>query len=151
MANHSILLLWPEPLTKLFGEATGTTCKSHPDWCEKLKASDDDLAQARVAALKLDFASATNLIVEAQKALDGLLPADSMSSIGPLGELGERNARLQIERVVKALLLTAGFEFRAEAERSEVVAGEPFTVTVTYQCRPNVELPGKRPSGNMGR
>jgi LmbE family N-acetylglucosaminyl deacetylase len=135
-----------EPLTKLFGEASGKICSAHADWCEKLNVADGDLVQARAAALKLDFSSSTNLIVEAQKILDGLLPPVTMSSVGPLGDLGARNARRQLDRVVKALLLAAGFEFRAEAERSEVVAGEPFTVTVTYQCRPNVTCPAQGPA-----
>jgi LmbE family N-acetylglucosaminyl deacetylase len=130
-----------EPLTQLFGETSGPNCKPHPDWCEKLKAVDADLVQARTAALKLDYSSATNRIVEAQKILGGLLPPDAMSAIGPLGYLGERNAWLQVDRVVKALLLAAGFEFRADAERSEIVVGEPLSVTLTYQCRPNLTCP----------
>jgi LmbE family N-acetylglucosaminyl deacetylase len=135
-----------EPLTRLFGVSSGKTCSAHPDWCEKLKTADHNLTDARASALKLDWSSATNQIVEAQKALDALVSPDTSSATGPLGMEGEHDTRRQIDLIIRALLLAAGFEFRAEAEGSDVVAGEPFTVTVSYQCRPNVNCPAKGPA-----
>jgi LmbE family N-acetylglucosaminyl deacetylase len=135
-----------ESLTKLFGEENGTTCQPHPDWCEKLEVVDSDLVQARAAVLKLDFSTATNLLAEAQKALDGVPATDAKSLVGALGDLGERDLLLESERIVKATLLAAGFECRTETERSEIVLGEPFAVTVTYQCRPDVHCPVEGPA-----
>jgi hypothetical protein len=48
---------------------------------------------------------------------------------------------LQVERVTRALRLAAGFFFEAEADRSEVVIGEPVSLTVSYHCRPGVQCP----------
>lgn len=135
-----------EPLTKMLGAEDGAVCKAHRDWCEKLKTADAALAQARVAALKLDWATATTEIADAQKSLNGLTSSNAPPSNGPLDPLGEADARRQIDRIVRALLLAAGFDFRAEADRSELVAGEPFAVTATYQCRPGVSCPVQGPA-----
>jgi LmbE family N-acetylglucosaminyl deacetylase len=135
-----------EPITRLFGEGNGEICKSHPDACEKLKEADGDLVKARAATLKLDFSSATTLIGKAQKSLDSLRPADTLSSIGPLGQAAETDIVCQSDRILKALLLASGFEFRTETERAEIVAGEVFTVSVTFQCRPEVNCPVQAPA-----
>ncbi len=135
-----------EPLTKLFGDENGKTCKAHPELCKRLATADNSLVLARAAALKLDWSSATNLLAEAQKLLDGIRQPDALSSLGALGEVGEADARTQSDHIVHALLLAAGFDIHAEAERTDVVAGEPFTITVTYQCRPNIKCPVQGPA-----
>lgn len=129
------------PLTELFGKEDGKVCSAHKDWCEKLRASDSRLAEARTAALKLDWPAATDSLVEAQKSLDRLRPVDLMSSDGPLGSVGEADVHQQADHVLGAVLLAAGFEFRAEAERSDIVLKEPLSVTVSYHCRPEVKCP----------
>ena len=135
-----------EPLIRLFGAENGPICEAHRDWCEKLKTADDDLVQARVSALKLDWPAATTQIEDAQKNLDSLTPRDGASSVGPLGQLGEADARNQMDHIVRALLLAAGFDVRVEADRSEIVAGEPFTITATYRCRQGVTCPVQGPA-----
>ncbi len=134
------------PLTELFGKENGKVCTEHEVWCEKLRESDTKLLEARVAALKLDWPAATGLLVQAQKSIDSLRPADSISSIGPLGAVGEANVLEQADHVLRAVLLSAGFEFRAEAERDEAVLREPFTVTVSYRCRPGIKCPVRGPA-----
>jgi len=129
------------PLTELFGKEDGKVCSAHKDWCEKLRASDSKLAAARTAALNLDWFASTDLLVQAQKSLDSLRPADPISSVGPLGAVGEADVLQQVNHVFHAVLLAAGFEFRAEADRSNVVLKEPFSVTVSYHCRPEVKCP----------
>ncbi|MGB8495519.1 MAG: PIG-L family deacetylase [Candidatus Acidiferrum sp.] len=134
------------PLTELFGKEDGKVCSVHKDWCEKLRASDSKLAEARTAALKLDWPGVTDLLVQAQKSLDSLRSVDLMSSYGPLGRVGEADVLQQTDDIHRAVLLAAGFEVRAEADRDEVVLKELFTVTVSYHCRPGVKCPVQGPA-----
>jgi LmbE family N-acetylglucosaminyl deacetylase len=134
------------PITELFGKEDGKICSAHKDWCEKLRASDSMLAAARSAALKLDWPAATGFLAQALKLLDSLRPADSVSSVGPLGRVGEADVLQQADHVLRALLLSAGLEFRAEADRGEVVLKEPFNVTSSYHCRPDVKCPVQGPA-----
>ena len=133
------------PLTELFGKADGKVCSAHKDWCENLRSADGRLKEARAAALKLDWTASIDLLEQAQKIMDGLRPADSTSSHGPLGRDGEADALLRSDRVFRALLLSAGFQFNAEADRTDVVLKEPFTVTASYRCRPEIKCPVQGP------
>lgn len=134
-----------EPLITLLGGARGKICVDHPDWCEQLKTADATLAEARAAALNLDWPRTTELLMQAQKGIDGIRRPDSLSSYGPLGQSAEAKVGAQADHVFKAILLAAGFEFHAEAERTNVVLQEPFVVTVSYHCRPNVKCPIEGP------
>ncbi len=134
------------PLAELFGKEDGKVCSEHKDWCEKVRASDSKLAEARTAALKLDWPAATDLLAQAQKPLDSLRSVDLMSSYGPLGAAGEDNVLQQVDHVFHAVLLAAGLKSQAEAERSDVVLKEPFPVTVSYHCRPEVKCPVQGPA-----
>jgi LmbE family N-acetylglucosaminyl deacetylase len=134
-----------EPLTKLLGDESGKTCTTHRDWCEALKKSDEELSRARLTALAADYSTATNLVVEVQKRLAAILPPDAMSSYGALGEQQSFSVRAQLERVTRALRLTAGFVFEAEAERSDLVIGEPLSLSVVSHCRPGVTCPFQAP------
>ena len=102
----------------------------------KLRIADGDLRQARTSALKLDYDSATNQIADAQKALDSIGSPD-----GPR----EVDLRLQIDSVVRALLLAAGFQAQIDSSRADIVVGEPCTVSVSFQCRAGVNCPVKGP------
>jgi LmbE family N-acetylglucosaminyl deacetylase len=131
------------PLPELFGKEDGKVCRAHKDWCDTLKHSDQELSQARAAVLALDFSTATNLLVDVQRRLAKILPPGAVSS-------DEKNTNqfqvsLQVERVTRALRLAAGFFFEAEADRSEVVIGEPVSLTVSYHCRPGVQCPFQGP------
>ncbi len=134
------------PLTELLGKEDGKVCSAHKDWCEKLRASDSKLVAARAAALELDWPTATDLLIQAQKSLDSLRSADLQSSYGPLGSVGEADVLQQADHVFRAVLLSAGFDFRAEADRDDVVLKEPFTVTVSYRCRQGVKCPVQGPA-----
>jgi LmbE family N-acetylglucosaminyl deacetylase len=134
------------PLTELFGKEDGKICTGHKVWCEKLRESDTKLLEARAAALQLAWPAATDLLVQAQKSLDSLRSVDLMSSDGPLGRVGEADVLQQADHVLGAVLLSAGFEFRAEADRNEAVLQEPFTVTISYHCRPGVNCPVQGPA-----
>jgi hypothetical protein len=127
------------PLPELFGKQDGKVCSAHKDWCDALKHSDQELSQARVAVLALDFSAATNLLVDVQKRLANILPPGAVSSDEKSPK--QFQVSLQLERVTRALRLTAGFFFEAEADRSEVVIGEPVSLTVSYHCRPGVQCP----------
>ncbi len=131
------------PLTGLLGNDDGKVCTAHKDWCDALKRSDQALSQARTAALALDFSAATNLLLDVQKQLATILPADVISSHGREPNLIE--VGLQLERVTHALRLASGFVFEAEADRNNVVVGEPVSLTVTYRCRPGVRCPFQGP------
>jgi LmbE family N-acetylglucosaminyl deacetylase len=137
-----------EPITKLFGSETGKTCTAHRDWCEALKQSDEELSRARLAALASDYSAATSQLVDVQKHLATILPAEVLASHGTGGasppSVGVA-VGAQLERVTRALRLTAGFVFEAEAARSEIVLGEPLSLTVTYHCRPTVQCPFQGP------
>ncbi len=124
------------PLTRLFGDSNAKTCVDHADWCDKLRIADGDLRQARASALKLDYDSATNQIGDAQKALDSIGSPD-----GPR----EVDLRLQIDSVVRALLLAAGFQAQIDSSRADLVVGEPCTVSVSFQCRAGVNCPVNGP------
>ena len=131
------------PLTGLLGNNDGKVCTAHKDWCDTLKRSDQALSQARAAALALDFSAATNLLLDVQKQLATILPADVISSHGRGPNLFQ--VGLQLERVTHALRLASGFVFEAEADRNNVVVGEPLSLTVTDRCRPGVHCPFQGP------
>jgi hypothetical protein len=84
-------------LPELFGKEDGKVCGAHKDWCDALKQSDQELLQARAAALTLDFSAATNLLVDVQKRLAAILPAGLVSPEGKSST--EFQLGLQLERV----------------------------------------------------
>jgi LmbE family N-acetylglucosaminyl deacetylase len=132
-----------QPITTLLESEDGDTCKANKEWCDGLKRSDQELSQARAAALALDFSAATNLLLDVQKQLAMILPADVISSHGRGLDLFQ--VGLQLERVTRALRLAAGFIFEAEADRNDVVLGEPLSLTVAYHCRPGLQCPFQGP------
>jgi LmbE family N-acetylglucosaminyl deacetylase len=134
-----------EPLTKLLGDASEKICTAHHNWCDALKESDEELARARQAVLAADYSTATDLLVDVQKQLASILPADSVSSRGPLDAQDTFSVHSQLERATGALRLAAGLVFEAEAERSDIVLGEPLSLTVTCRCRPQVHCPFQAP------
>ena len=135
-----------QPLPKLLGQEDGKTCKQHHEWCDLLKTADTKLSQARIAALKLDFGTASMAVMEAQRSLASILPPDAMSSDGPLGPQNAFEVGAQLERLLNALEKAAGLIIQAEAERTEIALHDPLTVTVTYRCRKGLECPFKGPA-----
>lgn len=131
------------PLTELLGKKDGKVCTLNENWCDALKRSDQELSQARTAALALDFSAATNLLLGVQKQLATILPSDVALSFGRNGFYS--SVRPQLERVTRVVRLAAGFSFEAEADRNDVVLGEPLSLTVAYHCRPGVQCPFQGP------
>ncbi|HKM68142.1 MAG TPA: PIG-L family deacetylase [Candidatus Acidoferrum sp.] len=134
-----------QPITKLLGENSGKTCKGHEEWCGQLKDADKKLLQARDAALKLDNATASKEVLQAQQDLAEILPADAISSYGVVGQENSTKLYTQLDRILAALEKAAGLVFEAEAERSEIVMRDPLKVTVTFHCRRGLECPFQGP------
>jgi LmbE family N-acetylglucosaminyl deacetylase len=133
-------------LPLLFGPKTGTYCRAHSGRCEALANADEELNLARKAALALDFVSAANHSSQAAKSIASLLPADRSSAIRSVDEeRADFELRILLGRIARAQLAAADFSFHASAESSELVAGEPFSFTVYYSCRPMVQCPIEGP------
>jgi LmbE family N-acetylglucosaminyl deacetylase len=114
-------------------------CQHYPNACDELKMADDNIVAARKAALNLDWAVATKDLNLAQKRVSRFVPAKDIKGV-PWSEF-ERTADQAQQKIVRAMLTTAGFRMTAEADRADVVAGEPVKVTIRYSCRPGVECP----------
>jgi LmbE family N-acetylglucosaminyl deacetylase len=95
-----------------------------PTQREPIEKADRSLAAAREAAERLDWARAAQEVAQAGQAL----AAAQQGAVG--GEL----RRVQ-QRIDAALALVAGLEITAQADRSELVAGETFTVRAQARCR----------------
>lgn len=98
-------------------------------------AADEKISEARKSALNLDWKAAMGNLAEAAKVIESLSPpADSDSLLGYTADqvLNLRETKARLER---ALSLAAGLEIRAEANRSELVAGETFGVHAEAHCR----------------
>ena len=118
-------------------------CRQYSNFCEQLKVADDKILEARKAALQLDWPNAVHLLDQAQKAIDGLLPPADI--IGIPWTPAQRAAAPMHGKIIDAILLAAGFQMTAEADRADVVLGEPFKVTVSYRCRDGVDCPVEGP------
>jgi LmbE family N-acetylglucosaminyl deacetylase len=114
-------------------------CQHYPNGCDELKMADDNIVAARKSALNLDWAEATKKLNLAQKQVSRFVPPLDIKG-GPWSAF-QSNANLVQLRIVKAMLMTAGFRMTTEAERANVVAGEPFKVVITYSCRSGVDCP----------
>jgi LmbE family N-acetylglucosaminyl deacetylase len=95
-----------------------------------MRSVDASLVAARDAALRLDWKSSADSLIAAGKKLDQIpLPALSSQSLPPVQSLAE-SIRRKREKINAALVLVAGLRLDAIADRSELVAGESFTVRV---------------------
>ena len=128
-------------LVELLGAPQSETCKAHKDWCERMTQADREIEEARSTALQLNWSKATELLNDAAAKAASLRSLDRMSSIGPLGAKYSSKVLHAEMLISRAARMAAGFHFTAEAEHTKVVEDEPFQVTVTYGCRPNVPCP----------
>jgi LmbE family N-acetylglucosaminyl deacetylase len=96
---------------------------------------DASLVAARDAALRLDWRSSANSLVAAANKL-GEIPVPSLSSQvpAPVASLIQTIHRKR-EKINAALVLVAGVRLEAIADRSELVAGETFSVRVEARHR----------------
>jgi LmbE family N-acetylglucosaminyl deacetylase len=130
----------PQMLNKpLLDMTTWAGCKKYPNSCEGLKGVDLKILEARSAALQLDWAAATKDLNQAQRGMSWLVPHKDIKGI-PWSET-QITADVMQQKMVGAMLMTAGFRMTAEAEKADAVAGEPVKVTIRYSCRPGVECP----------
>jgi LmbE family N-acetylglucosaminyl deacetylase len=127
------------PLMQISG---GKLCSEQPKACENLRNVDSDLKSAREAAQRLDWAEATNHLEAARDNIRRLFPpCDIVNYPWPIDKDTLRELGLAWGRLDHALLLAAGFDATAEADRSNAVLGETLKVTFRARCRPGVTCP----------
>jgi LmbE family N-acetylglucosaminyl deacetylase len=111
-----------------------------------MRAVDTSLVAARDAALRLDWKAATDALVAAGKKIDEV-PRPSVSSQTPAPVVSlVRNLGRKREKIDRALALVAGLRLDALADRSELVAGESFTVRVEPHHREGISGNFQKPS-----
>ena len=104
--------------------------------CRAFEEADKELETARTAALNLDWGVATkSLALAAGNAShwQGQCPWHLSNDLAQEFQLIDMNRPAQ--RIEKALALAAGLEISAEADRSELVAGENFSTRAQVSCR----------------
>ena len=103
-----------------------------------MRAVDASLVAARDAALRLDWKSSADSLIAAGKKLDQI-PVPSLSSQIPVPVQSLlRGTRRKRQKINAALLLVAGVRLDAIADRSDIVAGETFTVRVEPRHRTGI-------------
>ena len=109
-----------------------------------MRSVDASLIAAREAALRLDFKSSAQALVAAAKKLDQVpLPAISQQVPPPVASLVQ-SIRRKRDKINAALALVAGLRLDAVSDRSELVAGETFSVRVIPRHREGIDAaPGK--------
>ncbi len=113
---------------------------SRPADQQKLARADESLALAREAALRLDWPAAVTSLAAAGRELAALRAEIKELSDAAAVRLREELAYIA-PRIDAALALAAALRIEVQADRSEVVAGENFSVRVDVQRR--VQVPGE--------
>ncbi len=108
--------------------------REYPGYNERVVAADQALAEARAAALRLDWAGAAKALAAAGKGISGMLSDLQAASDPALAELRFDSVRTR-ERIDAALALVTALRIKAESDRREIVAGEPFNVTLEVRQR----------------
>jgi LmbE family N-acetylglucosaminyl deacetylase len=110
---------------------------SLPELPVSLGAADASLAAARQAALRLDWPNAVKLLAGAGKEIE---KAKADAEAHPA--MADRDLLWELDReqkkIDRALAEAAALNVRAESDRSAVVAGESFSVSVDWGVRDNV-------------
>jgi LmbE family N-acetylglucosaminyl deacetylase len=105
--------------------------------CAEAREIDALLLAARHDVLSLNTQSAVQNLAKA--AAESKHVCDRPVTLGPGGTKFDRSALeedLRLQRIERALELSAGMELGALADRSELVAGDSFTVDTLVHCRP---------------
>jgi LmbE family N-acetylglucosaminyl deacetylase len=103
-----------------------------------MRAVAASLVAARDAILRLDFKSAADSLIAAGKKLDQIpTPSASFQVPAPVQYL-LRATRRKREKINAALILVTGVRLDAIADRSDIVAGETFTVRVEPRYRTGI-------------
>jgi LmbE family N-acetylglucosaminyl deacetylase len=127
-----------QPLRMLAGDAAGDSasgCKPAAFFCPVLKQAETNLENARQDALALHWQQAAAEIAAAAKQITSLYPGGGHAAHWVAGDPLLTDLHQVQRRLDRALALAAGLEIVAEADKSEVVAGEPFSVNVESRCR----------------
>jgi LmbE family N-acetylglucosaminyl deacetylase len=104
--------------------------------CRAFEDADDELVAARKSALNLDWAAATKSLAQAANHAahwQDQCPWHLTNDLAQQFQLRDMNRPgAHIER---ALALAAGLQVSAEADRSDLVTGEDFTLKTQSECR----------------
>lgn len=133
-----------QPLHLLGGDAAGEGCAASAFFCPVLKTAEDHLAVARSAALALDGRKAGPALAAAAQAVASLYPGGSHAAHWRANDPLLDELRTAQNRIEQALVLTAGIDVTAQAEKSDLIAGESFSITARARCRKEVDCaPGE--------
>jgi LmbE family N-acetylglucosaminyl deacetylase len=127
--------IFAQPLHTLGGDAAENGCAQSSFFCPVLKHAEEDLAKAREDALSLRWQQSASAIAQAAKEMASMYPGGSHAAHWVAGDPRLIDLHSAQHRVDHALALAAGLEIVAEADKSEVVADEPFTVDAEAHCR----------------
>jgi LmbE family N-acetylglucosaminyl deacetylase len=131
--------VFAQPLHTLAGDSSPNGCTNDATFCPVLKQAEDELQQARRDALELRWQQSSAEIASAAERIGSLVTRDQLAKDHHPQTEEERtryaDIRAALQRSNHALALAAGLEVVAEADRSEVVAGENFTVDAYSRCR----------------
>jgi LmbE family N-acetylglucosaminyl deacetylase len=120
-------------LSALAGADSGLGCGGSASYCGALKKADESLANARAAALGLNWKEASELVAKA-----GSDVASVAAQAGGAHDAFADQLSFVKGHIDRALALSAGFQQTAEADRAYVVADEAFTIHVARRCRAEV-------------
>ena len=119
------------PLHALGKDAAETGCISGALFCPPLKKAEDEIAQARTAALGLEWEASAQDLAQAAKDVDAPLHRASWRGGEPI-PIEVKQVQAKIDH---AMTLVGGVEVLARADRRDLVRGESFQVTVNARCR----------------
>jgi len=116
------------------GEVEGSRCKAKAVLCPGLKATEGQIADARSAALALDWQKASQLLAGAAENIASQIQLAALNSHQVFDPFSNDLADVQ-RGLERALTLAAGVEIAVQADRGELVPGESFSVTASTRCR----------------
>jgi LmbE family N-acetylglucosaminyl deacetylase len=128
--------LVPEGDAKFDPKNLAVPLRSSFPGCPAFEEADDELVAGRTAALNLDwYNAARSLALAADKATHWLDKCPFRLAAGLAQDDQVADMNRSVTRIEKALALAAGLQVTAEADRSELVAGESFAVQAQARCR----------------
>ena len=130
------IALLPEGDAKFDPKNLAVPLRSSFPGCPAFEEADDELVAGRTAALNLDwYTAARSLALAADKARHWLDKCPFRLAAGLAQDDQVADMNRSVTRIEKALALAAGLQVTAEADRSELVAGESFAVQAQTRCR----------------